>query len=215
VILGVLVAGWHLPLVLIGDVGPIGLLSTFSITLVYVWLFNRTGGSVLLTLLLHSVQGAITFGDLGFTGADLARQEWLECVAWSVVALGLVAFDRRAWRTAPLTAVYPERGPGFFLRCEETDLDGSNVSHAALRNGRGASVRAGHVTGTPWRRIVGCLAGALVLAPLVLARAGTRRSRPPARGASPRHLGRRRATAETPCTPGSGPTWALSTGVRT
>ena len=107
VVLGVLVALWHLPLV--GEVGAIGLAATFSITIVYVWLFNRTGGSVLLTLLFHNAQGFITMGDLGYRGADLSRQEWLEFVAWSLIALVLIVFDRSAWRTAPASAVYPER----------------------------------------------------------------------------------------------------------
>ena len=98
VILGVLVAGWHLPLVFADDLGPIGLVSTFSITIFYVWLFNHARGSVLLTLIAHSTQGAITMGDLGFVGADLSRQEWLECVAWSIVAIGVIVLDRAAWQ---------------------------------------------------------------------------------------------------------------------
>jgi membrane protease YdiL (CAAX protease family) len=96
VVLGVLVALWHLPL--IADTGAIGLASTFSITIVYVWLFNRTGGSVLLTLIFHSAQGFITFGDLGYRGAGVARQELLEFVAWSLVAVALLVLDRAAWR---------------------------------------------------------------------------------------------------------------------
>ena len=108
VILGVLVSGWHLPLVFADDLGPIGLVSTFSVTIFYVWLFNHAQGSVLLTLIAHSVQGSITMNHLGFAGADLARQEWLECVAWSIVAVGVILLDRAAWRTAPATAVYPD-----------------------------------------------------------------------------------------------------------
>jgi uncharacterized protein len=105
VILGILAAGWHLPLILIGDLGVVGLVGTFAITIVYVWLFNHARGSVLLTLLFHSAQGAITMGDLGFAGADLARQEWLECGAWVVVAFALVLLDRQAWR--PTQAARP------------------------------------------------------------------------------------------------------------
>jgi len=107
-ILGVLVAGWHLPLV--GDTGWIGILTTFSITFVYTWLFNRTGGSVLLVLLFHSAQGFITFSDLGYTGAALARQQLLEFFAWTLIALVLVVADRKVWRTAPAEAVYPYTG---------------------------------------------------------------------------------------------------------
>lgn len=110
VILGVLVAGWHLPLVVAGDIGPIGLVSTFSITIFYVWLFNHARGSVLLTLIAHSTQGSITMSDLGFVGADLSRQEWLECVAWSIVAIGVIVLDRAAWRKAPREAVYVDEG---------------------------------------------------------------------------------------------------------
>jgi membrane protease YdiL (CAAX protease family) len=109
-ILGVLVAGWHLPLVFADDLGPIGLVSTFSITIFYVWLFNHARGSVLLTLIAHSAQGAMTMGDLGFVGADLSRQEWLECVAWSIVAIGVIVLDRAAWHKAPREAVYRDEG---------------------------------------------------------------------------------------------------------
>ncbi|MFC7278685.1 CPBP family intramembrane glutamic endopeptidase [Paractinoplanes rhizophilus] len=96
-VLGVLVALWHLPL--LGDVGPAGLVATFVITFVYVWLFNRTGGSVLLVLLFHNAQGFLTMTDLGYRGADLSRQEWYECAAWTVVALALILADRAAWRS--------------------------------------------------------------------------------------------------------------------
>jgi uncharacterized protein len=106
VILGILVAGWHLPLVFAGDVGPIGLVSTFAVTIFYVWLFNHARGSVLLTLIAHSTQGAITMSDLGFAGADLVRQEWLECVAWTLVAIGVIVLDRGAWQKASPEAVY-------------------------------------------------------------------------------------------------------------
>lgn len=107
-VLGVLVALWHLPL--LGEIGAAGMITTFVITLVYAWLFNRTGGSVLLVLLFHNAQGFIRFTDLGYRGADLSRQEWYECAAWAVVALVLIVGDRGAWRTAPAAAVYTGDG---------------------------------------------------------------------------------------------------------
>jgi membrane protease YdiL (CAAX protease family) len=105
-ILGALVALWHLPLV--GDAGWIGILTTFVITFVYVWLFNRTDGSVLLVLLFHNAQGFVTMPDLGYAGDALARQQVLECVGWTVVALVLIVADRGAWRTAAPAAIYAE-----------------------------------------------------------------------------------------------------------
>jgi membrane protease YdiL (CAAX protease family) len=107
IVLGVLVALWHLPL--LGDTGWAGPVTTFVITLVYVWLFNRTGGSVLLVLIFHVSQGFIRMGDLGLPDADLTRQQWVECAAWSVVVAALLVLDRDAWRTAPAAAVYRER----------------------------------------------------------------------------------------------------------
>jgi membrane protease YdiL (CAAX protease family) len=111
VILGVLVSGWHLPLVLTGELGPIGLLGTVGVTFVYVWLFNRSGGSVLLTLIFHAVEGSITFEGMGFTGADSSRMEILYSVVLCLAAAGVVVFDRPAWRTAPPAAKYPPDVP--------------------------------------------------------------------------------------------------------
>jgi membrane protease YdiL (CAAX protease family) len=97
--LAAIVTLWHVPLVTTGQLPAVGLPISFAITLVYVWLFNRTGGSVLLVLLFHNAQGFLTMTDLGHRGADLSRQEWYECVAWTVVALVLILADRAAWKT--------------------------------------------------------------------------------------------------------------------
>lgn len=102
-ILGILVSGWHFPLVMTGQLGAIGLLGTVAVTFVYVWLFNHTGGSVLLTLIFHAVEGSITFGDLGFTGADANRMELLYSGVLCLTAVAVVVLDRRAWATTPAT----------------------------------------------------------------------------------------------------------------
>lgn len=109
-LLGVLVAGWHLPLIFSDEGNPIGWVgipSTFVITIVYCWLLNRSRGSVLLTMLFHVTQGTITVTTLGYAGADLNRMLWLGLGAWTVVALAVVLLDRPAWRTPSPEAVYP------------------------------------------------------------------------------------------------------------
>jgi uncharacterized protein len=107
-VLGVLVAVWHLPLLFAGEGNPIGwvgLPTTFVITFVYCWLFRRSDGSVLLTMLFHIVQGTVVIGTFGYTGgADLVRMQWLGLAAWTVVALAVVVLDRAAWRPAPLAS---------------------------------------------------------------------------------------------------------------
>jgi len=103
-ILGVLAAIWHVPLVVSGEgnaVGWIGIATTFVITFVYCWLFNRARGSVLLVMLFHIVQGTITSETFGYAGADLDRMMWLGFAAWTVVAIAVVVLDRPVWRPAP------------------------------------------------------------------------------------------------------------------
>jgi len=103
-VLAAVVALWHLPLVATGQLAPIGLVVTFAITLVYVWVFNRTGGSVLMTMVFHIAQGT-GYAVLGFAGADAARMDWLTGALWGALAIALIGLDRPAWRTAPASAV--------------------------------------------------------------------------------------------------------------
>lgn len=110
-VLGVLVTGWHAPLVATGQLGAIGLATTFTITIVYVWLFNRADGSALLTLVAHAMQDSFTLGVLGYGKTDLARAEYLYFLVVLAVAAALVTLDRAAWRTAPANATGPDPAP--------------------------------------------------------------------------------------------------------
>jgi len=98
-VLAPLVALWHLPLVTSGMLAPVAIPVTFAITFVYVWLFNRTGGSALLTIVFHVAQGTFSYAVLGFAGADAARMDWLTGGLWCALAAGLLVADRAAWRT--------------------------------------------------------------------------------------------------------------------
>ncbi|MEX5716921.1 CPBP family intramembrane glutamic endopeptidase [Geodermatophilus maliterrae] len=110
-VLGVLAAGWHVPLVALGNLGWIGLPSTVVITFLYVWLFNRSGGSLLMAVLFHASQGAFTFGMLGFDGADADRAAYVYCGVLVVAVVAVVSLDRAAWRRAPESAVDAEPVP--------------------------------------------------------------------------------------------------------
>ena len=113
-ILGVVVTVWHVPILFLeeGLLQPsiiVGfLLGSFAVTFFYTWLFNHTGGSVLMTIVSHAVQGTITIGGMWSAGADFAQANLLNGVVFSVVAIGLVVFDRKAWRSpAPAEAMTP------------------------------------------------------------------------------------------------------------
>src|SRR5215210_8718810 len=100
-ILAPLVAGWHLPLFFLEEGGlqpPIlvgGLVSTVAVTFWYTWLFNHTGGSVLMVVVAHSVEGSIQ------------AQGWIYMGVWLAVAIGLVVFDWQSWRgPAPAPATF-------------------------------------------------------------------------------------------------------------
>ena len=106
-VLGAFAAVWHIPLVTSDQLPLYGIPVTFAITFVYVWLFNRTGGSLLMTLLFHVLQGTVQLGMLGITGADAARTGFIAGMLWIVLAIVLVVVDRDAWRAAPASASAP------------------------------------------------------------------------------------------------------------
>jgi uncharacterized protein len=91
-ILGVLWAFWHLPLMVVGEVPRSDIVFVISWTVVITWLFNNTRGSVLLAMLMHAMNNTISgsfFGPM-FSGADSVRQGWLYAALWCAVAVVVV-----------------------------------------------------------------------------------------------------------------------------
>jgi membrane protease YdiL (CAAX protease family) len=89
-ILGVIVAAWHLPLVFTGKLPVFALIATIAATVLYGWLFNNTQGSVLITLVAHAVDGLFIMRDLGLSEADASRLTWLQVGVWAIVAIVVV-----------------------------------------------------------------------------------------------------------------------------
>jgi len=112
-LLGVLITGWHLPLVFMPqfDLALPDIASTVIVTFWYSWLFNRTGGSVLLPLIAHVTEGCVNTQGLWPAGPNADREEWTWLVAWALLVIALLIFDRKSWRTAPESAIdrVPER----------------------------------------------------------------------------------------------------------
>jgi uncharacterized protein len=118
-ILGVLVAVWHAPLLLPQfGLRPIELLTTVAVTFWYTWLFNHTGGSVLMTIVAHATEGIIEPSEFWAAAAPAAQGSLIYDVVWCAVAIGLVVFDWRFWHSpAPATAtVQPANESGSRVR---------------------------------------------------------------------------------------------------
>jgi membrane protease YdiL (CAAX protease family) len=109
-ILCLLVTGWHLPLYFLPAFGlrPFEAVSTIACTVVYAWLFNRSGGSALITLLAHVTEGTVRTGGLWPAEVDATRAKAVYAVAWAGVAVILLVADHRAWITAPVSATWPD-----------------------------------------------------------------------------------------------------------
>ena len=107
-----LITGWHLPLVFMPqfDLSLPDIATTVVVTFWYAWLFNRTGGSVLLTLIAHATEGSCQHQGLWPPGADADRAAWTWLIAWALLVVALLIFDRKSWRTAPESAI--DRVPG-------------------------------------------------------------------------------------------------------
>ncbi|HEX6757250.1 MAG TPA: CPBP family glutamic-type intramembrane protease, partial [Propionibacteriaceae bacterium] len=111
-LLALLATIWHLPLVFMPqfDLGLPDIATTLLVTFWYAWLFNRTGGSVLLTLIAHVTEGSVNVKALWLAGPAADRMAWTWLIAWALLVVALLIFDRKSWRTAPESAI--DRVPG-------------------------------------------------------------------------------------------------------
>jgi uncharacterized protein len=91
-ILGVLIAGWHLPLMVVGQVHYSDIVLIMGAVIIFNWVFNNANGSVLIIMLMHAMNNAISgsFFSPMFSGADSVRQSWLLAGVWCVVAIVVV-----------------------------------------------------------------------------------------------------------------------------
>src|ERR671921_299438 len=91
-ILGVLIAGWHLPLMVVGQVHYSDILSIMGAVIVFNWVFNSANGSVLIIMMMHAMNNTISgsFFSPMFTGVDSVRQSWLYAALWCAVAIVVV-----------------------------------------------------------------------------------------------------------------------------
>jgi uncharacterized protein len=112
-ILGSLHGLWHLPALMAMNFGPLPLanyvpfmLTAAFATVIYTWVYNHTGGSILIAILLHAASNAtagwlttllaqtgLQLPTLGLAGF-LASTTWINVIAYGLVALILIGTTR-------------------------------------------------------------------------------------------------------------------------
>ena len=109
-IVGVIWASWHLPLLLSDPTGQRPALQFFVVvvaqSVVFTWVYNGTRGSVLLVILMHGAFNSFAsflvpevFGSFG--SASYGLFWWLMATLWWVVALAVIAVIGLARDRAP------------------------------------------------------------------------------------------------------------------
>jgi uncharacterized protein len=96
-LLGLLHALWHLPLFgveyhLDGNAVPWAL-AVVAVSVVVAWVWVHTGGSLLLPILLHASNNAVTFVWRWFAGPDQLRLWWIWAGLWVALAVGIVVVN--------------------------------------------------------------------------------------------------------------------------
>jgi len=86
-ILGLLVTLWHLRLIPSGDYAWIYIPATMAVTVIYGWVYNATGGSVLLTLIMHATEPLIS---ANFTGIYETQYVLIRVLVYAVTAVIII-----------------------------------------------------------------------------------------------------------------------------
>jgi uncharacterized protein len=119
-IVGVIWASWHLPLLVSDPTGQRPPLQFFVVvvaqSVVFTWVYNSTRGSVLLVILMHGAFNSFVrfMAPVVFGSAAYGAFWWLQAVLWWVVALAAIAVtglakDRAPSMEAPATAAASAR----------------------------------------------------------------------------------------------------------
>ena len=94
-VLGALHVLWHLPLFGVeyhigGNALPWAI-AVVAVSVVVTWIWVHTGGSLLLPMLLHASNNAVTFAWRWFAGPDQLRLWWIWAALWVTLAVAVVA----------------------------------------------------------------------------------------------------------------------------
>jgi membrane protease YdiL (CAAX protease family) len=97
--LWLIIVVWHIPLFLTGGAEWVDILNMVAGVIVYNWLYHRSGHSVLLVMIIHSMNNAVSgeFFSPMFTGGYAVQQAWMRTLVWGVVAVIVLVANWRWW----------------------------------------------------------------------------------------------------------------------
>ena len=96
-VLGVFWATWHIPLFLVDDLSFYGAINAILAAVVFTWLYQNTGGSVLLPILMHiSHQNSVRYLGKVFVEPAHTQQQWIAVALWALVVVAIVAVEGTA-----------------------------------------------------------------------------------------------------------------------
>lgn len=104
-VLAILVTLWHLHLIPGGQYAWIYIPGTIASTILYGWVYNATGGSVLLTLIMHAAETALW---VSFTRVDETRAMGLLVLVYVATAAIVVALTGKNLGRKEVTPVQAE-----------------------------------------------------------------------------------------------------------
>ena len=103
-ILGALLAGWHLPLALVAPSVVAYLIGTVASAVLANWVYYNARESALLVILYHTASNTMgRYFFPMFSGADLVRMSWLFAAVYSLAAVVLILVNGPTLRRQPAT----------------------------------------------------------------------------------------------------------------
>jgi len=89
-IIGILWAGWHLPVLLDREVASIiiFLIVAFLLSFIFTWLFNNTKGSLIPVMIFHASQNAEEMFEILFPG--LTGTDWETISSLGLLIIGII-----------------------------------------------------------------------------------------------------------------------------
>lgn len=100
---------WHAPLFFTGQIPASDVVWIFAASIVFSFLVIRSGGSVLLAMVMHATNNVVSgeYVTSLFSGDDIVLQGWVRAIMWTFIAIVVVLVAGRSFTTKPRRELSP------------------------------------------------------------------------------------------------------------